>query len=70
MAYKDGSVELTNFELTNKYEMEEILSVEKFDANKIYTVVYYDGESKNYYVKRFKVEMKTEKYKTPIINEA
>ena len=29
VAYKDGNVELTSFEMTNKYEMEEILTVEK-----------------------------------------
>jgi len=69
VAFKDGNVELTNFELTNKYEMDEIIFLEKFDPNKIYTAVYYDGDSKNYYVKRFKVELKTEKYKTPVVTE-
>ena len=69
VSYKDGNIELTNFELTNKYEMDEILSIEKFDPEKIYTAAYYEGNSKEYYVKRFKVEMKTEKYKTLIISE-
>jgi topoisomerase-4 subunit A len=69
VAYKDGNVELTGFELTNKYEMDEILSVEKFNPDKIYTAVYYDGNSKEYYVKRFKVEIKSEKYKTPVVTE-
>lgn len=69
VAFKDGNVELTNFELTNKYEMDDIVFLEKFDPNKIYTAVYYDGDSKNYYVKRFKVELKSEKYKTPVVTE-
>ena len=69
VAFKDGNVELTNFEVTNKYEMDDIVFLEKFDPAKIYTAVYYDGDSKNYYVKRFKVELKTEKYKTPIVTE-
>ena len=69
VAFKDGNVELTNFELTNKYDMDDIIFLEKFDPNKIYTAVYYDGDSKNYYVKRFKVELKSEKYKTPIVTE-
>ncbi len=69
VAYKDGNVELTNFELTNKYEPEEILTVEKFNPENIYSAVYYDGNSKEVYVKRFKVELKTEKLKSSIITE-
>jgi len=69
VAYKNGEIELTNFELTNKYDTDEILLLEKFDPNRIYTAVYYDGDSKNHYVKRFKVELKTEKHRTPIITE-
>ena len=69
VAYKDGNIELTNFEATNKYEMDEIVTIEKFDPQKIYTAVYYDGDSKNHYVKRFNIELKTEKYKTPIVTE-
>ena len=69
VAFKDGNVELTNFEVTNKYEMDDIVFLEKFDPAKIYTAVYYDGDSKNYFVKRFKVELKSEKYKTPIVTE-
>ncbi|MFN8287890.1 MAG: DNA gyrase/topoisomerase IV subunit A [Chitinophagales bacterium] len=69
VAYKDGNIELTSFELTNKYEMEEILTVSKFNAEQIYTAVYYDGNSKEFYVKRFNIELKTEKHKTPIVTE-
>ena len=69
VAYKSGDVELTNFELTNKYEPEEILTVEKFNPESIYSAVYLDGNSKEVYVKRFKVELKTEKLKSSIITE-
>ncbi|HLP21002.1 MAG TPA: hypothetical protein VK174_11905, partial [Chitinophagales bacterium] len=69
VAYKDGNIELTNFELTNKYEMDDILTVEKFDPERIYSAVYYDGNNKEYYVKRFKVELKTEKLKSSIVTE-
>ncbi|MES2621041.1 MAG: DNA gyrase/topoisomerase IV subunit A [Bacteroidota bacterium] len=69
VAYKDGNIELTNFEMTNKYEMEEILTVEKFDTEKICSAVYFDGNSKEFYVKRFKVELKTERLKSPIVTE-
>ncbi len=69
VAYKDGNVELTNFELTNKYEPDEILTVEKFQPENIYSAVQYDGNNKEFYVKRFLVELKTEKFKTSIVSE-
>jgi topoisomerase-4 subunit A len=69
VVYKDGNVELTNFEVTNKYDMDEIYTVEKFNPEKIYSAVYYDGDNKNYYVKRFKIELKSERFKSPIVTE-
>lgn len=69
VVFKDGAIELTNFEMTNKYEMEEIYLVEKFNPDKVYSCVYFDGDSKQYYVKRFKIELKSEKTKAPIITE-
>lgn len=47
-----GVYELTSFDLTNHFD-DKMLLIEKYDADKIYTVVHYDGKSKNYYVKRF-----------------
>jgi topoisomerase IV subunit A len=57
--YKDGTYEITGFELTNRYEPEKIALIEKFDAEKVVSVVHYDGSQKNYYVKRFKIETNT-----------
>ena len=42
--FKDGNYELTDFELTNRYEMREIEQVSKFDADEVITAIYY-GES-------------------------
>jgi topoisomerase-4 subunit A len=69
VVFKDGNIELTNYETTNKYEMDDIYLVEKFDKERIYSIVYFDGDSKNYYVKRFKIEMKKEKEKSSIITD-
>jgi topoisomerase-4 subunit A len=33
----------------------------KFDKERVYSCVYFDGDSKQYYVKRFKIEMKKKK---------
>ena len=69
VAFKDGNVELTDFEITNRYEPNDIYLVEKFNPEKIYSCVYFDGNSKNWYVKRFTIELKTEKVKSPIITD-
>lgn len=59
ICYKSGDYELTNFELTNRYEPNEVLLIEKFDPEKVLSAVYYDGGSKNYFVKRFQIETTT-----------
>lgn len=59
VCYKSGDYELTNFELTNRYEPNDVLLIEKFDPEKILSAVYYDGGSKNYFVKRFQIETTT-----------
>lgn len=57
--YNDGQYELTNFELTNRYETKDIMVLAKFIPDSIITAVYYDGGSKLYYVKRFRIETTT-----------
>ena len=56
---KDGSYELSSYELTNRFENEKIELIEKFDPNKVISCVYYDGVAKTYYVKRFQIETRT-----------
>ncbi|TVR78790.1 MAG: DNA gyrase/topoisomerase IV subunit A [Chitinophagaceae bacterium] len=53
---KKGSYTLTTFELTNKYDLQDLLIVEKFNPEKAITAIHFDGEKGNYYVKRFLVE--------------
>lgn len=57
--YKDGSYELSNYELTNRFDGEKVELIEKFDPNKIISCVYFDGASKNFFVKRFQIETRT-----------
>ncbi|MGI8951785.1 MAG: DNA gyrase/topoisomerase IV subunit A [Chitinophagaceae bacterium] len=54
--YKDGNYELTDLELTQRFEPEKILLMEKFSPEKIITTVYADTDKKQYFVKRFKIE--------------
>jgi len=49
---KSGKFRFTSFDLTNHYE-DDILIIEKYDKDKIYSVVHFDGEQNYYYLKRF-----------------
>ena len=50
--FKDGSFYTTSFDVSNRYQG-EVIKIEKFDPNKTYTALYYDGTAKAFYVKRF-----------------
>ena len=50
--FKNGTFYTTSFDLVNRYQG-DILFVEKFDPDKTFTALYYDGASKSFYVKRF-----------------
>lgn len=56
---KDGSYELTNFELTNRFDQDNLLAMEKFNPQKVVSAIYYDGAGKNHYIKRFLIETTT-----------
>ena len=53
--YNDGSYTLSSFDLTNHFD-DKMARMEKFNPEKIFSVVHYDGKAKNYFVKRFKFE--------------
>lgn len=59
MVNKDGSYELTSYEITNRYNEAKVLFLAKNNPDTVVSCVHYDGASKNYYVKRFKVETST-----------
>ncbi len=53
---RGGTYRITNYELTNRYEPEKTILVEKFNPKKVISAVCWDGESKLHFVKRFQVE--------------
>ena len=57
--YKDGSYELTSFEITNRYDVNQMLSLTKFKPSLAANIVYYEGDSKTFYTKRFMIETTT-----------
>ncbi|MBC6366121.1 DNA gyrase/topoisomerase IV subunit A [Algoriphagus sp. AK58] len=59
VCYKNGDYELTSFELTNRYEANEVVLIQKFDPQKVISAIYYDGATKTHFVKRFLIETTT-----------
>ena len=57
--YNDGNYEITDQEMTQRFDAENILLIEKFNPEKIITAIYLDDEKKQYNVKRFKIETTT-----------
>jgi len=52
--FRNGTFYTTSFDVSNRYQG-DVLKIEKFNADKIYTVLYYDGDPnvRAFYVKRF-----------------
>ena len=56
---KDGHYEITTFDLTNRYEHEQLFWIGKLNREAPVTALYLEGESKMHYVKRFLVDTLT-----------
>ena len=54
--YNDGNYEITDQELTQRFDADKILLIEKFNTEKIVTAIYLDSEKAQYSIKRFKIE--------------
>jgi topoisomerase-4 subunit A len=57
--FHDGSYEIRETELTQRFDADQILSLEKFSPEKLVTAIYLDNEKGQYNVKRFKIETTT-----------
>ena len=58
---KNGDYYLSNFDLNNHYE-ENILRIEQYDADKIWTAILYDADNQSYpYIKRFQMDASKKK---------
>lgn len=64
----DGTYFLANTNYSLRFDSQPLV-VEKFNPHKIFSAVYYDGEQKHYYLKRFRFEP-TEKTQSFIPDEA
>ncbi len=68
--YKEGTYELTDFEMTNRYEAEKVICLDKVSEETIITAVHQDGATKIPYLKRFQVETTTLGKRFTFINES
>ena len=59
VVYQDGGYEITDLELTQRFEADKILLIEQFNADKIISAIYLDNEKQQFNVKRFKIETTT-----------
>lgn len=68
--YKDGYYELVGSDLTQRFDVDKIMTIEKFYPNKIITAAYLDSEKNQFNVKRFRIETTTLNNKFYFIKEA
>jgi topoisomerase-4 subunit A len=67
--YNDGTYEITDQELTQRFNADEVLLVEKFEPERVITAVYLDNDKQQYNVKRFRIETATLRTKFLFIKE-
>lgn len=67
--FHDGNYEITDTELTQRFDAENIIHMEKFDPEKLITAVYLDKDKLQFNVKRFKIETTTLRSKFLFIRE-
>jgi topoisomerase IV subunit A len=67
--FNDGNYELTDNELSNRYEDKDIYLIQKFHEKQAINCIHYDVSSRNYYAKRFLIETSTIGKKFIFINE-
>ena len=67
--YTDGNYEIIDQELSQRFDVEKILLLEKYLAEKVITAVYLDSEKMQYNIKRFKIETTTLNNKFYFIKE-
>jgi topoisomerase IV subunit A len=63
--YNDGTYEITDQEMTQRFDPAKVLLVEKFDPERVITAVYLDNDKQQYNVKRFRIETTT--LRTPFL---
>ncbi len=67
--YHTGEYELTSFELSNRYELDKIYLIAKFEPESVISVIHYDAGAGTHFVKRFQIETSSAGKKFLFISE-
>jgi topoisomerase-4 subunit A len=59
VVYNDGNYVLTSTELSNRYDAEKIVMIEKYKPDAVVSAVYFDADKSQFNIKRFKIETST-----------
>lgn len=59
---QSGKIRLTGYDVSTHFE-EDMIMIQKFEASRVFSVVYFEGELQKYYVKRFQLGKETHKNK-------
>ena len=55
----DGSYTIVTIDLNQRFKLNDILILEKFDRESVVSSMYYDSKTKNNYIKRFNIDTST-----------
>ena len=67
--YNDGTYELSDLDMANRYDTTNLMLLEQFNPEKPITAVYFDKKAGQYNVKRFHIETQTLKNRFLFIKE-
>lgn len=67
--YHDGTYMITDQELTQRFDPENVIRIEKFNPEKTITAIYLDNDKQQFNVKRFRIETTTLHNKFTMIKE-
>ena len=67
--YKDGNYELNPIDFSKRYNMKDIVLIEKYDSAKICSILYKNADSRDFYIKRFKIETSTIEKKFSLVQD-
>jgi topoisomerase-4 subunit A len=68
--FQDGSYELRDTEINQRFDADLIVLIEKFDPKRLITAIYLEHEKQQFNVKRFKIETTTLNNRFQFIREA
>lgn len=67
--YKSGDYEITEYDINNRYNYEDLVYIAKYYPDQVVTVIYYEGEKGWSMVKRFVIETTTLNTRFSVISD-